>query len=158
MNEVTTTETTPLTNTQIAENIVKESGTTQLVEKITTLLNEAEYRDSELKSIRERMVQNNLRHSNFSSKVEEFLKQHIGDNDSASVDELKELAEELELEMTKEISVDVTVKATFTIRVPLDFDESDIDETDFDTDIEYTGDHEAEQEECYVDGFKVEEA
>jgi hypothetical protein len=73
--------------------------------------------------------------------IEEFLKEHISEGNSASVTQLKELAAELDIELTKEVEVTFTVEVTATVTVPLDFNAEDIEESDFDIRVNYEGSH-----------------
>lgn len=136
-NTVTTEVPTPF---QIAEEFVKEHSLNDVVEHLVDDYNtieklkdrvqrEGDSRDLLRSQLRDKM-----------DIIEEFLKSHIGENDSASVDELKELAEQLDIEMTKEVEITFTVEVTATATVPLDFDPNKFDETDFDVRVEYTGD------------------
>lgn len=77
--------------------------------------------------------------------ITEFLKEHIAQEDSATVDELKDLADSLDIELTKDVKVvmDVTVEVTLT--VPIDFDEDDIDENDFTISAEFDGKTDCEE-------------
>jgi hypothetical protein len=60
---------------------------------------------------------------------------------------LKELADELEIELTKEVEVTFTVEVTATFTVPLDFEADNIDDSDFDIRIDYTGNNDDVEEE-----------
>lgn len=86
----------------------------------------------------------------------------IQDNyDSSWQDKLKELAEELDIELTKNITVTFTVTYEADITVPLDFNNDDIDETDFDVSITYSGhnsDVEFDNDSTDISDFEVENA
>ena len=95
----------------------------------------------------------------FVDSATEFLKEHI--KDGADSDELKEFAEELEIELTKEVSVKFTVDYEATLTVPFDYDIDSITDGDFDVSIRFTSredDVELENDSAEVEDFEVEEA
>lgn len=125
---------------QIAEEFVKEHSINDVVEHLVDDYNTIENLKDRLQ--RESNSRDLLR-SQLRDKmniVEEFLKSHIGESDSASVDELKELAEQLDIELTKEVEITFTIEVTATATVPLEFDVDNFDDSDFDIDIKYNGD------------------
>ena len=155
MNEVTTTETTPApTPQEVAEQYVKEHNLTDVVTRLATL----DQRNSELlrsnASLRDEL-------KNWKNSITEFLKDHIK-NDAVDVDDLKELADELDIELNKRIKVRFTIDVEGEFTVPLDFDESDVsDEADFfairiEADPS-DGDHEVYSEEWNVNDVEAEE-
>jgi len=161
MTEETTTQTTetPLTNQQIAENVVKDLPANEIVNEVKRLLDEVDYRKREAVLAKERATQATSRYSNLYSSVEEFIKEHVKD-EQISIDDLKEFAEEVNIELTKSIKVTFTVKAEYEFNVPLDFNEEDITDGDFtirissninDEDIEETS------ESMEVEDFEVED-
>lgn len=142
-----TIETLPPTPTQIAEEFVKESTTSMIVEEFVNHHNTIERQKQQLLT-REQDISNwRTRYNSMSETIEEFLKEHIGDNDSASITDLKELAAELDIEMTKEIEVTFTVEVTATLTVPIGFDAEEISDNDFDIRVDYTGRHDDVSEE-----------
>ena len=80
------------------------------------------------------------RWASMSQTIEEFLFEHIKD-EQVSIDDLKQLADDLEIELTKEVEVTFTVEVTATVTVPLDFNAEDIEESDFDVRVNYEGSH-----------------
>ena len=90
--------------------------------------------------------------------VTEFIKDNY--SDGANSDDLKELADELDIELTKEVTVSFTVTYEADVTVPFDFDVDDIDDGDFDVTIRYTGTDDAEfgHENTDIEDFEVEEA
>ena len=157
--EETTTTEAPLTNQQIAENTVKELSANELTKEFQRLLDEVDWRTSEYALAKERTTQANSRYTNLFDAVEEFLKEHVKD-EQVSIDDLKKLAEELDIELTKSIKVSFTVKCEYEFDVPLDFKDEDIDDSDFtirissnvsDEDVEETS------ESFEVDDFEVED-
>jgi seryl-tRNA synthetase len=155
-----TTELAPNTPEQVAEDFVKENTTSTIVEEFVN-----NYKTIESLKTRVQAEANNADHYRqlFKRKleiVEEFLKSHIGENDSASVDELKELAESLDIELTKEVEVTFTIEVTATLTVPLDFDEDDLSDSDFDTRVTYEGGHndvECDDVEWNINDFETDE-
>lgn len=136
-NTVTTEAPTPQ---QIAEDFVKEHSINDVVEHLLDDYNTIERLKQRLQA---ESNSNDILRANLRDKmdtIEEFLKSHIGENDSASVDELKELAEDLGVELTKEVEITFTIEVTATASVPLDFDPNKFDDSDFDVRVEYTGD------------------
>ena len=156
-NTVTTEAPTPQ---QIAEDFVKEHSINDVVEHLLDDYNTIE-------RLKERLEQESngrdILRANLRDKmeiIEEFLKSHIGEGDSASVDELKELAESLDIEMTKEVEITFTVEVTATATVPLDFDPNKFDDSDFDVRVEYTGDFtdvDCEDIDWNLEGFEADE-
>jgi ribosome-binding protein aMBF1 (putative translation factor) len=156
-NTVTTEAPTPQ---QIAEDFVKEHSINDVVEHLLDDYNTIERLKQRLQSESE---SNDLLRANLRDKmdtIEEFLKSHIAENDSASVDELKELAESLSIELTKEIEITFTAEVTATATVPLDFDPNKFDDSDFDVRVEYIGnftDVDCDDIDVSTDGFEAEE-
>lgn len=92
----------------------------------------------------------------------ETVKEFIADNiDShATSSDLKELAAELDIELTKSLTVTFTVSYQADIVVPIDFDEDSISESDFDVEISYndhSSDVEFENDSTDINDFNVEE-
>lgn len=99
--------------------------------------------------------------NNWKNSVGEFIKDHVKDDD-ISVDDLKEFADELNIELTKTIRVKFTIDVEGEFKVPLDFDEDDVsDETDFFTikiDADPSdNDHEVYSEQWDVNNVEAEE-
>jgi hypothetical protein len=132
----TTTEALPLTPEQIAEEFVKENTTSMIVEEFVNNYKTIERQKEQLLS-RERDIANQRAYwASKAETIEEFLKEHISDKRSASVEQLKELAEELDIELTKTINVTFNVRVEAEVTVPLDFDADRIDDGDFDIRID----------------------
>jgi hypothetical protein len=73
----------------------------------------------------------------------------------------KDLADKLDIELTKEIEVTFRVEVTATVTVPIEFDEDDITDADFDITVEYSGTHddvECDSIDHEVNNFVAEEA
>ena len=139
--ENTTTESIVPTPTEIAEEFVKANTTSVIIEEfvnhhntIESLKRKLEYTEQEVRNQRSRWA-------SMAETIEDFLKEHISEGNSASVSDLKELAAELDIELTKEVEVTFSVEVTATLTVPLDFNAEDVEESDFDIRIDYEGSH-----------------
>jgi outer membrane murein-binding lipoprotein Lpp len=133
MTEETTTE-APYTNQQIAENTVKELSANDLTKEFQRLLDEVEYYKKDTKLAKERATQANSRYSNLFTSIEEFIKEHVKE-EQVQIDNLKDFAKEIGLELTKSIKVTFIAECEYEFTVPLDYDIDDITESDFVTNI-----------------------
>jgi len=157
MTEETTA--TPLTNQQIAESVVKDLPANEIVKEFQRLLDEVEYQKTEAKLAKARANEAYSKYGTFRDSVEEFIKEHVKD-EQVSIDDLKELAEELSIELTKSIKVTFTVKCEYEFDVPLDWTDDDISDGDFDIRISsnITDEDVEETSESYeVEDFEVED-
>lgn len=136
-NTVTEVELTP---TQIAENFVKENTTSVIIEEFVNHYNKIENLKAKLQYQEQETRNQRSRWASMSQTIEEFLFEHIKD-EQVSIDDLKQLADDLEIELTKEVEVTFTVEVTATVTVPLDFNAEDIEESDFDIRVNYEGSH-----------------
>lgn len=158
--ENTMTDAVPLTPEAIAEELVKASTTAQLVEALVKYHKDAEQNKRWLLGREQDIADWRARYTGMRDAVEEFLKEHIKEDDPASVSELKELADEIGFELTKEVEVTFTVEVTATLTVPLDFDEEDIQDNDFNIDIRYEGNHndvECDEVDWHLNDFMSDE-
>ena len=92
------------------------------------------------------------------STVTDFVKENYAEG--ANSDDIKELAEELDIELTKNLSITFTVRYECGVTVPLDFDEDEIDDSMFDIRVEanfHDADIEVDSENTEVDDFDVSE-
>lgn len=89
--------------------------------------------------------------------VTEFIKDNL--SDGADSDALKELANNLEIELTKDLRITFTVSYYADVTVPLDFDEQRISDSDFSASIEYSGSDDVEfsNDSTEIEDFEVEE-
>lgn len=90
--------------------------------------------------------------------VTEFIKDNL--DTGASKSDLRELAAELDIELTKSMTITFTVEYQADIVVPIDFDEDSISESDFDVEISYndhSSDVEFENDAFGISDFSVEE-
>jgi exonuclease VII large subunit len=138
--ENTTTESIVPTPADIAEEFVKANTTSAIIEEFVNHHNAIESLQRKLQNAEQEARNQRSRWASMAETIEEFLKEHIKDQ-QVSIDDLKELADELEIELTKEVEVTFTVEVTATVTVPLDFDAEDIEESDFDIRINYEGSH-----------------
>jgi hypothetical protein len=159
MTTENTTATEIETPEQIAEQFVKHHNSMQIEEEFVNHYNTIE-------SLKARVKENAATADHFRQKfnrleerVAEFLKSHISDNEDASVDDMKEFAESLGIELTKEIKVTFGVEVTVEMTVPIGFDIDDITESNFTVSAEFDGMTDVEVEDTQIDinEFDVEE-
>jgi len=130
MTTETTTEVKEPTPYEVAAEFVKNNAVSEITERIAVLT-------EQVKRWREQTTE----------FVIDFVK-----SDDITTDDLKEFAEKMNIELTKEIEVTFKVDVKFTATVPLNFDVDTIDESDFDVTINYRGgDNDVDMEEEYSD-------
>jgi carbamoylphosphate synthase large subunit len=154
--ETTTTETTPQ---QIAEDFIKANTTSVIVEEFVNHYNEIERLKRRLEEKNSSLDYSRNRLNEFVAKTRDFI--ITGLSNEVDEDDLKKLAEALDIELTKEIEVTFSVEVTATVTVPIDFDEDDITDADFDITVEYSGTHddtECDSIDHEVNNFVAEEA
>jgi sugar-specific transcriptional regulator TrmB len=139
--ENTTTESIVSTPADIAEEFVKANTTSAIIEEFVNHHNTIESLQRKLQNSEQEVRNQRSRWASMAETIEEFLKEHISEGNSASVTDLKELAAELDIELTKEVEVTFTVEVTATVTVPIDFNAEDIEESDFDIRVNYEGSH-----------------
>jgi sugar-specific transcriptional regulator TrmB len=144
--ENTITESAPMTPEAVAEEFVKANTTSVLVEEFVNHYNEIERLKRRLEERNSSIDYQRNRLNELVAKARDFIITHVADGEGASVDELKELAEELDIELTKEICVTFSIEVTATVTVPVDFDEDDLTDSDFDISVDYSGNH--DDSEC----------
>lgn len=144
MTTETTTEVTQPTPYEVAAEFVKNNAVSEITERIARLT-------EEVKMVRNEHDQTRKALNNWRTKTTDLVIRHVK-KDEIDVDDLKEFAEEMGIELTKEIEVTFKVDVKFTATVPLDFIVENIDESDFDIRINYNGNHEdVDMEEEYSD-------
>ena len=116
----------------VAEEFVKDHNSRQIVEELVKYSNSVDSLRSQLEYERNR----NTGLANKLDIVKNFITEHVKDDDTASVDELKELAGELGLTLTKRVTVEFTV--TYNLTVECDIDE-EVSEDDFRVSMDYNG-------------------
>jgi hypothetical protein len=125
----------------IAEEFVKDNTTSEIVKELVQYSNSVDTLKSQLEYERNR----NTALANKLDIVKNFITEHVKDDDSASVDELKNLAGELDFMLTKQITVEFTV--TYKLTVECDLDE-EVSEDDFRVSMDYNGVGELVDEDC----------
>ena len=116
----------------VAEEFVKNNNSTEIVQELVKYSNSVD-------SLRSNLEYERNRNTGLASKldiVKNFITEHVKDDDMASVDELKELADELGLTLTKRVTVEFTV--TYNLTVECDIDEK-VSEDDFRVSMDYNG-------------------
>lgn len=156
--ENTVTESAPMTPQQVAEDFVKENTTSVIVEEFVNNYYAIERLKKQVEESRSTSEYRRQRLEQFIASTRDFI--ITGLSNEVDEDDLKRLAETLEIELTKEISVTFSVEVTATVTVPIDFDEDDITDADFDITVEYSGSHndvECDSVEYEVNNFVAEE-
>ena len=125
----------------IAEEFVKDNTTSEIVKELVQYSNSVDTLKSQLEYERNR----NTALANKLDIVKNFITEHVKDDDSASVDELKNLAGELDFMLTKRVTVEFTV--TYNLTLECDLDE-EVSEDDFRVSMDYNGVGELTNEDC----------
>lgn len=147
--QTTTTELTPI---QLAEEFVKNNSLEVIVKRLVDLENKSKWANDSLTQTRTEL-------GNWKNSITEFLTEHIKDN-AIDVDDLQELASELDIALEQEIEVTFNVTVKYTGTVPLGFDTDRISEDMFDVRINFSSRHDGvDLDEDYADieDFEVEE-
>jgi hypothetical protein len=116
----------------VAAEFVKDHNSHEIVEELVKYSNSVD-------SLKSQLAYERNRNTDLASKldiVKNFITEHVKDDDSATVDELKELAGELGLTLTKRVTVEFTV--TYNLTVECDIDE-EVSEDDFRVSMDYNG-------------------
>jgi hypothetical protein len=116
----------------VAEEFVKDHNSTEIVQELVKYSNSVDSLRSNLEYERNR----NTALANKLDIVKNFITEHVKDDDSASVDELKTLAAELDFTLTKRVTVEFTV--TYNLVIECDLDE-EVDSDDFRVNMDYNG-------------------
>jgi len=116
----------------IAEEFVKDHNSTEIVQELIKYSNSVDSLRSNLEYERNR----NTALANKLDIVKNFITEHVRDDEPASVDELKNLAGELDFTLTKRVTVEFTV--TYNLTVECDLDE-EVTDDDFRVNMEYNG-------------------
>ena len=128
-NEIQTDEPTV---EAVAAEFVKDHNSHEIVQELVKYSNSVD----SLKSQLEYVTNRNTTLTNKLDIVKNFITEHVKDDDSASVDELKDLAGELDFTLTKRVEVEFTV--TYKLTVECDIDE-EVSEDDFRVSMDYNG-------------------
>ena len=116
----------------VAEEFVKDHNSTEIVQELVKYSNSVDSLRSNLEYERNR----NTALANKLDIVKNFITEHVRDDEPASVDELKNLAGELDFTLTKRVKVEFTV--TYNLTVECDLDE-EVSEDDFRVSMDYNG-------------------
>ena len=125
----------------IADEFVRDHATDEIVAELVKYSNSVD-------SLKGQLEYERTYKSNLASRLEivkNFITEHVKDNDEATVGELKELAAELEITLTKEVEVEFTVTYKLTVECELDEEVSD---NDFSVSLDYNGVGELTNEDC----------
>lgn len=89
--------------------------------------------------------------------VTKFIKENL--EEGASHDDLKQLADDLEIELTKTVKVEMKISYYADLIVPIDFDIENINESDFEVNItcNTSSETEVDDESTEIDDFSAEE-
>ena len=146
-----------LSNSQRADEVVKTMTTSQMVEELKRLMDELDFFKMQMAKEKNRAIENQSKYLNIFNSIEGFITEHVKDN-QIHIDDLKDFAEELGITLTKSIRVTFSVNCEYEFNVPLDFDEDEIDDSDFDIHIRsnVNNDDVEETSESYeVEDFEV---
>jgi hypothetical protein len=116
----------------VAEEFVKDHNSTEIVQELVKYSNSVDSLRSNLEYERNR----NTALANKLDIVKNFITEHVRDDEPASVDELKNLAGELDFTLTKRVTVEFTV--TYNLVIECDLDE-EVDSDDFRVSMDYNG-------------------
>jgi len=158
MHEPSIEDNTP-SNQSIAESVVKDLPANEIVKEIQRLLDDRDYHKTQCAINRTRFIEEQSKYLNLYTTISEFITEHVKDDDISTAD-LKELAEELNIKLTRVVKVKFTVNCEYDFDVPLDFNIEDITEDDFNIEISSTlgnDDIEETHESIDVTDFDVEE-
>lgn len=158
--ENTVTDSAPLTPEAVAEEFVKENTTSVIVEEFVNNYNTIESLKRQLDASKSTSEYRRIRLEELIAKTRDFIVTNLA-NGGANEDDLKDLADKLDIELTKEIEVTFRVDVTATVTVPIDFNEDDLTDADFDITVEYSGSHndvECDDIDHEVNNFIAEEA
>lgn len=92
-----------------------------------------------IKELEDNSFQKDVRLNQFKDTVKDFIVEHIEEPSSIDKDDLKDLAGSLYIELTRSVQVTFSIEVTSDIEVPIDYDIQDIDSSDYDIDIRWTG-------------------
>lgn len=166
VNEMTTENTTATTSAEadmtpfeFADNFIKNHSTLEIAEQLVLYSEQVDRLQARVTAEASTSDHFRQKFARLENTIEEFLKSHIGDNEDASVDDMKELAESLGIELTKTITIKFTAEVEVEVTVPIDADLDDVDENDFTVSAEFDGktDWEVQDTNINVNDFEVEE-
>jgi len=116
----------------VAAEFVKDHNSQEIVEELVKYSNSVD-------SLRSNLEYERNRNTDLANKldiVKNFITEHVRDDEPASVDELKNLAAELDFTLTKRVTVEFTV--TYNLTIECDLDE-EVTDDDFRVNMDYNG-------------------
>ena len=116
----------------VAEEFVKDHNSTEIVQELVKYSNSVDSLRSNLEYERNR----NTALANKLDIVKNFITEHVRDDEPATVDELKNLADELDFTLTKRVTVKFTVEYNLTVECDLD---EEVSQDDFSVNMQYNG-------------------
>ena len=134
----------------VAEEFVKDHNSTEIVEELVKYSNSVDSLERQLESSKERNAKLNQQ----LGYVKAFILEHVKNDELATVSELKELAAELDITLTKEVTVQITVEYNLTVECALD---EEVSEDDISIDLSYNGVGELTNEDCEWSNITIED-
>lgn len=141
----------------MATKLVNGSAQHVIIDEITKLFEGRDYYGQQYRAEQARHSETKNAFKHFKDVVEEFIKEHVKEKEDADTDELIELANDLNIELTKKIRVTFNVAVEYEIEVALD-DDDDIDEDDFDIRIDFNGEGAVNYDNTSISEFDTEES
>lgn len=158
INKMTTENTVTVTKSDaelFADSILSvEGGLEETKRKLIDIYDQNQSRYVRIDQMQDSIWQVRNSKEEIISTVKKFINEHIANDDSADIDELKELAEDLEIELTKKVKV--TFHVDYEIEIECDTD-YEVDESDFRVSLDYNGQGEEEITTEDMLDFKVED-
>lgn len=115
-----------------ATEFVGANNTSDIIEQLALLY-------KRIKELEDNSFQKDVRLNQFKDTVKDFIVEHIEEPSNIDKDDLKDLAGSLYIELTRSVQVTFKIEVTSDIEVPIDYDIQDIDSSDYDIDVRWTG-------------------
>ena len=116
----------------VAAEFVKDHNSKEIVDELVKYSNSVDSLTGQLEYVRSR----NQSLNDQLSLVKDFITEHVKENEPATVDELKELAVQLSITLTKRVNVQFQVDFNLTIECDID---EEVSQDDFRIDMDYNG-------------------
>ena len=116
----------------VAAEFVKDHNSQEIVDELVKYSNSVDSLTGQLEYVRSR----NQSLNDQLGLVKNFITEHVKENEPATVDELKELAVQLGITLTKRVNVQFTVEYNLTIECDID---EEVSQDDFRVDMDYNG-------------------
>ena len=116
----------------VAAEFVKDHNSQEIVDELVKYSNSVDSLTEQLEYVR-------IRNQSLNDQlglVKDFITEHVKENEPATVDELKELAVQLGITLTKRVNVQFTVEYNLTIECDID---EEVSQDDFRVDMDYNG-------------------